>query len=91
MCVCVCVCVCMCVRTQSCLTLCDSVDCNPPGSSVHRISQERILERVPFPSPGDLSNPGTLPRSPVLLTNSLLFEPPGKTLLSNGGALFFSP
>ena len=31
---------------QSCLTLCDSVDCSPPGSSVHRILQARILEWV---------------------------------------------
>ena len=31
---------------QSCLTLCDSVDCSPPGSSVRRIFQARILEWV---------------------------------------------
>ena len=35
-----CVCVCMCVA-HSCLTLCDPMDCNVPGSSVHRISQAR--------------------------------------------------
>ena len=29
---------------QSCLTLCDPVDCSPPGSSVHGILQARILE-----------------------------------------------
>ena len=29
---------------QSCPTLCDSVDCNLPGSSVHGILQARILE-----------------------------------------------
>ena len=29
---------------QSCLTVCDSMDCSPPGSSVHGISQARILE-----------------------------------------------
>ena len=27
-----------------CLTLCDSMDCSPPGLSVHGISQARILE-----------------------------------------------
>ena len=32
--------------TQSCLTLCDSMDCSLPGSSVHGIFQERILEWV---------------------------------------------
>ena len=31
---------------QSCLTLCDPVDCSPPGSSVHGIHQARILEWV---------------------------------------------
>ena len=29
--------VCVCLVTQSCLTLCDPMDCNPPGSSVHGI------------------------------------------------------
>ena len=29
---------------QSCLTLCDPMDCNLPGSSVHGILQARILE-----------------------------------------------
>ena len=32
--------------TQSCLTLCDPVDCSLPGSSVHGILQKRILEWV---------------------------------------------
>ena len=31
---------------QSCLTLCDPMDCSPPGSSVHGIFQARILEWV---------------------------------------------
>ena len=35
-----------CVCAQSHLTLCDPVDCNLPGSSVHRIFQTRILEWV---------------------------------------------
>ena len=29
---------------QSCLTLCDPMDCSIPGSSVHRIFQARVLE-----------------------------------------------
>ena len=32
--------------TQSCPTLCDPMDCNRPGSSVHGILQARILEWV---------------------------------------------
>ena len=43
----------VCVRVkslQSCLTPYDSMDCSPPGSSVHRILQARILEWVAMPS-----------------------------------------
>ena len=43
-CVCVRVCVCACVYTQSCRTLFDSMDCGPLVSSVHGMSQARILE-----------------------------------------------
>ena len=38
-----------CLVTQSCLILCDSMDCTIPGSSVHGISQARILEWVAIP------------------------------------------
>ena len=34
---------------QSCLTLCDPMDCSPPGSSVHGILQARILEWIAIP------------------------------------------
>ena len=34
---------------QSCLTLCDSVDCSLPVSSVHGILQAKILEWVAIP------------------------------------------
>ena len=34
------------LAAQSCPTLCDLMDCNPPGSSVHEIFQARILEWV---------------------------------------------
>ena len=44
------VCVCVCVCAQSCLTLCDPMDCSPPGSSVHRILQARILQWVAISS-----------------------------------------
>ena len=30
--------------TQSCLTLCDAMDCSLPGSSIHGIFQARVLE-----------------------------------------------
>ena len=37
---------------------CDPMDCSPPGSSVHRILQIRILEWVAMPPPGELTDPG---------------------------------
>ena len=40
----------VCLIVQSCLTLCNPVDCSPPGSSVHGILQARILEWVAMPS-----------------------------------------
>ena len=43
-------CVCVCTVTQLCLTLCDPMDCRPPGSSVHGILQVRVLEWVVMPS-----------------------------------------
>ena len=63
---------------QLCPTLCDSMDYRPPGSSVHGIFQARILESLPFPSPGDLPGPGIKVISPVSLAGRLLTtEPPG--------------
>ena len=42
---------------HSCMTLCDPMDCSLPGSSVHRILQERILEWVAMPSSRGTSTP----------------------------------
>ena len=53
----VCVCVCVCVCVQSCLTLCNPKDCSLPGSSVHGISQARILDWVAIPSSRTSSQP----------------------------------
>ena len=42
---------------QSCLTLCDPMDCNPPVSSVHESIQARILEWIVISSSGGSSRP----------------------------------
>ena len=55
----------LCYIAQSCLTLCDPMDCSPPGSSVHgdspgkntRVACHVLLQEI-FPSQG--SNPGLL-------------------------------
>ena len=51
---------------QSCLTLCDPMDCGLTGSSVHGIVQARILEWLSCPPPGDLPDPGIESVSPVI-------------------------
>ena len=51
------------VRAQLCPTLYDLMDCSLSASSVHGISQARILEWVAFPSIGDLPNTGIQPVS----------------------------
>ena len=47
----------MCLLTQSYPTLCNPMDCSPPGSSVHGILQARILEWVAMPSSRGSSQP----------------------------------
>ena len=56
---------------QSRPTLCEPMDCSPPGSSVHGILQARRLEWVAIPSPGDLPDPGIEPGFPALQADSL--------------------
>ena len=50
---------------------CDPMDHSPPGSSVHGISQEDYWSGLPFPSPGDLPDPGVKLVSPALQAGSL--------------------
>ena len=63
---------------QSCPTLCNSMGCSLPGSSVHGILQARVLDWMPCPPPGDLPNLGIEPMSPTLQEDSLPSKPPGK-------------
>ena len=56
---CVCVCVCVCAKSlQSCLILCDPMDCSLPGSSVYVILQARIWSGFVCAPPADLPYPG---------------------------------
>ena len=68
------------VKSLSCPTLCDPMDCSPPGSSAHRILQAGVLEWVLFLSPRDLPDLGTEPGSPPSQADASPSEPPGKSL-----------
>ena len=62
---------------QSVLTLCDLMDCSPPGSSVHEILQTRILEWVAIP----FSKRSSQPRDQTCVSRiagRFIAEPPGK-------------
>ena len=65
-------------------TLCDPVDCSPPGSSVHRILQARILEWVAkFSSRGSFQPQGLNPSLSYLLhwqAGSLQLAPSGRPI-----------
>ena len=63
---------------QSCLTLCDPMDCSPPGFSLHGILQARVLEWVAISFSRDLPDPGIEPGSPAFQADALTAEPPGK-------------
>ena len=41
-------------------------------------SRQEYWSGLPFPSPGDLPNPGIKPMSPALQADSLPYEPPAK-------------
>ena len=91
MCLCVHIFVCavLCLVAQLCPTLCNPMDCSPPGSSVHgdspgkntRVGCHAPLQGV-FPS--QRLNPG---RSPSLQDDSLPSEPPGKPKNTGLGSL----
>ena len=58
---------CMCTQLLSHIQLFATLtDGSPPGSSVHRILQARILGGLPLSTPGDLPDPGIKPVSPAL-------------------------
>ena len=67
---------------QSCLTLWDSMNCSPWGSSVCGLLRKKYWGGLPCPPPGGLPDPGMEPVSPVSCTGSqVLYQklvPPGK-------------
>ena len=55
------------------------MDCSPTPLSMGFSGQE-YWSALPFPSPGDLPEPGTEPGSPASQADSLPSEPPGKPI-----------
>ena len=66
-------------------TLCDPMNCSPPGSSVHDTLQARILEWIGISFSRDLPDPGIEPTSPALADFFFFFtaETPGKPIREN--------
>ena len=73
---------------QLCLTLlCNPIDCSPPGSSVHRLLQARILEWVAMPSSRGSSQPRDqtyVSCSSCIAGRFFTAEPPGKPIFWPG-------
>ena len=65
-----------CLLTKSCLSLCNPMDANPPGSSVHGLSQTRILEWVAILFSRNLPHPGIRHTFPTLSSGFFITEPP---------------
>ena len=60
-------------QVESCPILCDPMDCSLLGSPSMGFSRQEYWSGSPFPSPGDLPNPGVEPRSPASQADA----PPG--------------
>ena len=65
---------------QSCLTLCDPMDCSPPGLSVHGIlrGKNTAVGSQSLSDLEDLPDPGIKSKYPAVQADSLPSEPPGK-------------
>ena len=69
---------------------CNSMDGNLSGSSVHRISQAKLLELVVISFSGAFPNPGIKPAYPALASRFFTTESPGKPCMPNGSPLFYT-
>ena len=66
---------------QSCLTLCDPIDYSPlhlQALGSMGFSRQKYWSGLPFPSPGDLPDPGVESGFPTLQADSLPSEPVGE-------------
>ena len=68
----------VCLVTQSCPSLCDPMDCSLLDSFVHGFPRQEYWSGLPFPPPGDLSNPGIKLAVPTLVVGFSYTKPPRK-------------
>ena len=73
---------CYCWVAKSCLTLCNLVDCSPPDSLSIGFPKQEYCSGLPFPSPGDLPDPGIEPASSGLAGRFFLLSHQGSPLLT---------
>ena len=73
--------ICCCSVSQSCLTLCNPMDCRLPGSSIHGILQARILEWVAISFSRESSRPRDRTRVFYTAADSVLMELPWDCIL----------
>ena len=79
----------VCVSCQSCLTLCDPMDCSSPPPLSMEFSRQENWNGWPFPSPGHFPNPGIEPGSPTLQADSLVWATRESALCIHIAPLFF--
>ena len=70
----------MCSVNHLCLTICDLMGCSHVPLSM-RFPRQEYWSGLPFPSPGDLTDPGIEPASPALEGGFFTTEPPGNKCL----------
>ena len=66
--------------TKSCPILWDPMDCSPQALPSMGFPRQEYWSRLPFPSLGDLPDPGIELGSPTLQADSLPSEPPGNPI-----------
>ena len=59
-----------CLLTKACLTLCNPMDCSPPGFSVQGLSRQHCWISLPCPPPGMSPTPGCICISGIFCTGS---------------------
>ena len=64
--------------TQSCPTLCDPINCSPPGFLSMGLPKQEYWSGLPYPPPGDLPDPGIEPASLAIASEVFTTKPPGK-------------